>query len=138
VGLNIQLPFEQSANSFQDVEHTFQHFFTRKVMFVKLSCAFVMMPGGFGTMDELMEVLTLIQTNKIRKVPVILVNSKFWSGLLDWINGQLRSDGMIGMDDPALMTVIDDPQQVVEAIFNHYHSRGFEPSPQEREAELAL
>ena len=138
VGLNIQLPFEQSANSFQDVEHTFQHFFTRKVMFVKLSCAFVMMPGGFGTMDELMEVLTLIQTNKIRKVPVILVNSKFWSGLLDWINGQLRSDGMIGMDDPGLMTVIDDPQQVVEAIFNHYHSRGFEPSPQEREAELAL
>ena len=138
VGLNIQLPFEQSANTFQDVEHTFQHFFARKVMFVKLSCAFVMMPGGFGTMDELMEVLTLVQTGKIRKVPVILVNSKFWGGLLGWINGQLLSDGMIGVDDPGLMTVIDDPQQVVEAIFNHYHSRGFEPSPQEREAELAL
>jgi uncharacterized protein (TIGR00730 family) len=138
VGLNIQLPHEQGNNSFQDISHTFQHFFARKVMFVKLSCAFVMMPGGFGTMDELMEVLTLVQTGKIRRVPVILVNSKFWGGLLDWINGQLLADGMIGVDDPALMQVIDDPQQVVEAIFNHYHSRGFELSPSEREAELAL
>ncbi|HUP29027.1 MAG TPA: TIGR00730 family Rossman fold protein [Usitatibacter sp.] len=138
VGLNIQLPFEQSANKYQDVEHTFQHFFARKVMFVKLSCAFVMMPGGFGTLDELMEVLTLVQTGKIRRVPVILVNSKFWSGLLDWIRGQLLKDGMIGVDDPGMLQVIDDPQQVVEAIFNHYHSRGFEPSPSEREAELAL
>jgi len=138
VGLNIQLPFEQSGNSYQDVSHTFQHFFTRKVMFVKLSCAFVMMPGGFGTMDELMEVLTLVQTGKIRKVPVILVNSAFWKGLLDWVRGQLLTDGMIGVDDPGLMQVIDDPQAVVDAIFNHYHSRGFEPSIAEREAELAL
>jgi uncharacterized protein (TIGR00730 family) len=138
VGLNIQLPFEQSANTYQDVEHTFQHFFARKVMFVKLSCAFVMMPGGFGTLDELMEVLTLVQTQKIRKVPVILVNSKFWGGLLDWVRGQLLSDGMIGIDDPDLMQVIDDPQAVVDAIFDHYQSRGFEPSPAEREAELAL
>jgi uncharacterized protein (TIGR00730 family) len=107
-------------------------------MFVKLSCAFVMMPGGFGTMDELMEVLTLVQTGKIRKVPVILVNSAFWAGLLDWVKGRLRDDGMIGVDDPDLMQVIDDPQQVVEAIFNHYQLRGFEPSPSEREAELAL
>ena len=138
VGLNIELPYEQSGNAFQDVGHTFQHFFARKVMFVKLSCAFVMMPGGFGTMDELMEVLTLVQTGKIRKVPVILVNSAFWSGLLDWVRGRLRDDGMIGVDDPDLMQVIDDPQAVVEAIFNHYQSRGFEPSPSEREAELAL
>jgi uncharacterized protein (TIGR00730 family) len=138
VGLNIQLPFEQSANKYQDLEHTFQHFFARKVMFVKLSCAFVMMPGGFGTLDELMEVLTLVQTQKIRKVPVILVNSKFWAGLLEWVRGQLLSDGMIGVDDPELMQVIDDPQAVVDAIFDHYQSRGFEPSPAEREAELAL
>jgi hypothetical protein len=138
VGLNIQLPHEQSNNPYQDISHTFQHFFARKVMFVKLSCAFVMMPGGFGTMDELMEVLTLVQTGKIRRLPVILVNSKFWGGLLEWINGQLLADGMIGVDDPQLMQVIDDPQQVVEAIFNHYHSRGFELSPSEREAELAL
>jgi uncharacterized protein (TIGR00730 family) len=78
VGLNIQLPHEQSANAYQDVAHTFQHFFARKVMFVKLSCAFVMMPGGFGTLDELMEVLTLEQTGKIRKVPVILECVDYW------------------------------------------------------------
>ena len=138
VGLNIQLPQEQSGNAFQDVSHTFQHFFARKVMFVKLSCAFVMMPGGFGTLDELMEVLTLVQTGKIRRVPIILVNSSFWKGLLEWIQGQLVTDGMVGIEDPGLMTVIDDPQAVVDAIFDHYHSRGFEPSPAEREAELAL
>ena len=138
VGLNIQLPHEQSGNAYQDISHTFQHFFARKVMFVKLSCAFVMMPGGFGTLDELMEVLTLVQTGKIRRVPVILVNSQFWSGLLDWIRGQLIADGMIGVDDPGLIQVIDDPQAVVDAIFDHYQLRGFEPSPAEREAELAL
>ncbi len=138
VGLNIQLPQEQSGNAFQDVSHTFQHFFARKVMFVKLSCAFIMMPGGYGTMDELMEVLTLVQTGKIRRVPIILVNSSFWKGLLEWIQGQLVTDGMVGIEDPGLMTVIDDPQAVVDAIFDHYHSRGFEPSPAEREAELAL
>jgi len=138
VGLNIQLPHEQGANSYQDVSHTFQHFFARKVMFVKLSCAFVMMPGGFGTLDELMEVLTLVQTGKIRRVPVILVNSGFWSGLTAWIRGQLIADGMIGVDDPDILQVIDDPQKVVDAIFDHYQFRGFEPSPAEREAELAL
>jgi uncharacterized protein (TIGR00730 family) len=138
VGLNIQLPNESSENQYQDVSHTFQHFFARKVMFVKLSCAFVMMPGGFGTLDELSEVLTLVQTGKIRRVPVILVNSAFWTGLLDWIRGQLVADGMIGAGDPGLIRVIDDPQAVVDAIFEHYHSRGFEPSPAEREAELAL
>lgn len=138
VGLNIQLPHEQAANEYQDVAHTFQHFFARKVMFVKLSCAFVMMPGGFGTLDELMEVLTLVQTGKIRKLPVILVGGAFWNGLLQWIKGTLKEEGMIGVDDPELLRVIDEPQAVVEAIFDHYQSRGFEPSPQEREAELAL
>jgi uncharacterized protein (TIGR00730 family) len=138
VGLNIQLPHEQSGNKYQDISHTFQHFFARKVMFVKLSCAFVMMPGGFGTLDELMEVLTLVQTGKIRRVPVILVDSTFWKGLLAWIRGQLLADGMISAGDPELIQVIDDPQAVVDAIFEHYHSRGFEPSPAEREVELAL
>ena len=138
VGLNIELPHEQSANSFQDVSHTFQHFFARKVMFVKHSCAFVMMPGGFGTLDELMEVLTLVQTGKIRRIPVILVHSPFWRGLLDWIHDTLMREGMVGVDDDKLIQVIDEPQAVVDAIFNHYHSRGFEPSPSEREAELAL
>jgi len=138
VGLNIQLPHEQEANRYQDVAHTFRHFFARKVMFVKLSCAFVMMPGGFGTLDELMEVLTLVQTGKVRRLPIILVDSAFWAGLLDWIRGRLLAEGMIGADDPGLLQVIDDPQQVVDAIFTHYHARGFEPSIAEREAELAL
>ena len=138
VGLNIELPHEQSANPFQDVSHTFQHFFARKVMFVKHSCAFVMMPGGFGTLDELMEVLTLMQTGKIRRIPVILVHSPFWKGLLDWIDATLIAEGMVGADDLDLLQVIDDPQAVVEAIFTHYHSRRFELSPSEREAELAL
>jgi len=138
VGLNIVLPHEQGGNAYQDISHTFRHFFARKVMFVKHSCAFVMMPGGFGTLDELMEVLTLVQTGKVRRLPIILVNSAFWSGLLDWIRSQLVTDGMIGVGDPGLLQVIDDPQQVVDAIFDHYHSRGFEPSPTEREAELAL
>ena len=138
VGLNILLPHEQGANTYQDISNTFQHFFARKVMFVKHSCAFVMMPGGFGTLDELMEVLTLVQTAKIRRLPVILMHSPFWKGLLDWIEGTLLAEGMIGVEDPKLIQVIDDPQAVVDAIFDHYHSRGFEPSPREREAELAL
>jgi len=138
VGLNIQLPHEQSNNPYQDISHSFQHFFARKVMFVKQSAAFVMMPGGYGTMDELMEVLTLVQTGKVRRVPIILVNSKFWSGLLDWVHNTLVVEGMVGVDDPQLMRVIDDPQQVVDAIFDHYHSRGFEPTPGELEAELLL
>jgi len=138
VGLNIQLPHEQSANQFQDVSHTFQHFFARKVMFVKLSCAFVMLPGGFGTLDELFEVLTLVQTGKVRKVPLILVGSAYWSGLVAWVRERLAAEGMIGEEDLGLLQVIDDPQAVVEAIFTHYHARGFELSPAEREAEFAL
>lgn len=138
VGLNIALPHEQGGNAFQDVSHTFQHFFARKVMFVKQSCAFILMPGGFGTLDELAEVLTLVQTAKIRRVPVILVRSDFWKGLLDWMHGTLLAQGMIGPSDLELMQVLDDPQQIVDAIFAHYQTRGFSPSPSEREAELAL
>jgi uncharacterized protein (TIGR00730 family) len=138
VGLNIQLPHEQGANDYQDVAHTFQHFFARKVMFVKLSAAFVMMPEGFGTLDEMCEVLTLVQTAKIRRVPVILVHAPFWKGLLDWMRGTLVAEGMIGAEDVDLLQVLDDPQAVVDAIFEHYHSRGFGKSPSEREAELAL
>jgi uncharacterized protein (TIGR00730 family) len=138
VGLNIQLPHEQHANLFQDISHTFQHFFARKVMFTKLSSAFVMLPGGFGTLDELFEGLTLVQTGKVRRVPLILVGSAFWRGMTDWIRDRLAVDGMVSPDDPGLLQVIDEPQAVVDAIFTHYHSRGFEPSPAEREAEFAL
>jgi uncharacterized protein (TIGR00730 family) len=138
VGLNIQLPHEQVSNTYQDVSHTFQHFFARKVMFVKLSCAFVMLPGGFGTLDELFEVLTLVQTGKVRKVPLILVGSAYWKGLVDWMRSRLEVDGMVSPGDVDMLQVIDEPQAVVDAIFTHYHARGFELSPTEREAEFAL
>ena len=138
VGLNIQLPHEQISNQYQDVSQTFRHFFARKVMFVKFACAYVVMPGGFGTMDELMEALTLVQTQKIQRIPIILVQESYWRGLLDWMQDRMISEGMIDAADMDLIKVIDEPRQVVAAIFNHYENRGFEPSAAEREAQLNL
>ena len=138
VGLNIQLPHEQRANPFQDISQTFRHFFARKVMFVKFASAYVVMPGGFGTLDELMEALTLVQTGKTRRIPIILVQSAFWGGLVDWFRDSLVREGMIDPADLDLIQVIDQPEQVVEAIFRHYESRGFQPSAQEREILLNL
>ena len=138
VGLNIQLPHEQHANPYQDISHTFQHFFARKVMFTKLSSAFVMMPGGFGTLDELFEALTLVQTGKVRRVPLILVGTQFWRGMTDWIRDRLAADGMVSPGDLDLLQVLDDPRAIVDAIFDHYHTRGFAPTPSEREAEYML
>lgn len=138
VGLNIQLPHEQEENAYQDVSQTFRHFFARKVMFVKFACAYVVLPGGFGTLDELGEVLTLVQTGKIRRIPVILVNSAFWRGLLDWIGDRMVAEGMIDPQDMDLIRVIDEPKEVVTAIFDHYEKRGFELTEAEREAQLNL
>jgi uncharacterized protein (TIGR00730 family) len=138
VGLNIQLPHEQHANPFQDITQTFQHFFARKVMFVKFASAYVVMPGGFGTMDELMDALTLVQTRKTRTIPIILVGSKFWAGLLEWFRDRLVGEGMIDPEDMNLIQLIDDPKEVVEAIFSHYEKRGFTPSAAEREIQLNL
>jgi uncharacterized protein (TIGR00730 family) len=138
VGLNIQLPNEQQTNAFQDISQSFRYFFARKVMFVKFASAYVVMPGGFGTLDELMEALTLVQTRKIRRMPVILVHSAYWRGLMDWVRGTLVDEGMIDPEDVNLIQVIDEPAQVVKAIFDHYEKRGFEPSAQEREAQLNL
>ena len=138
VGLNIQLPHEQGANTYQDISHTFQHFFVRKVMFVKFAAAYVVMPGGFGTLDELFEALTLVQTGKIARIPIILVGSKFWAGLADWIKTTLVAEGMIALEDIDLMQIIDTPQEVVDAIFNHYEKRGFMPSLAEREIQFSL
>ena len=107
-------------------------------MFVKFASAYVVMPGGFGTLDELMEALTLVQTRKIRRMPVILVHSPYWRGLTDWIRGTLVDEGMIDREDVDLIQVIDEPAEVVRAIFEHYEKRGFEPSAQEREAQLNL
>jgi uncharacterized protein (TIGR00730 family) len=138
VGLNIQLPHEQHSNPYQNISQTFQHFFARKVMFVKFASAYVVMPGGFGTLDELLECLTLVQTGKTRKIPIILVCSDFWKGMMDWFRKTLLIEGMINPEDLDLVKLIDDPREVVDAIFKHYETRGFEPSAQEREMQLSL
>jgi uncharacterized protein (TIGR00730 family) len=138
VGLNIKLPHEQHANPYQDVSHSFQHFFTRKVMFVKSSSAYVVMPGGFGTLDELFEALTLVQTGKTRRIPIILMQSAFWTPMVDWFRNTLVMEGMISPGDMDLIQMIDDPHEVVEAIFAHYLKRGFDLSPTERSLEMNL
>ena len=138
VGLNIQLPHEQLSNPYQDISQAFRHFFARKVMFVKFASAYVVMPGGFGTLDELMEALTLVQTQKIRRMPVILVHEPFWRGMVNWIRSTLVDEKMIDREDVELIQVIDYPSDVVKAIFDHYDKRGFEPSAAEREAHLNL
>jgi uncharacterized protein (TIGR00730 family) len=138
VGLNIELPREQHANSFQNVALYFKHFFARKYMFVKFACAYVVMPGGFGTLDELSEALTLVQTGKAQKMPIVLVGSEFWSGLIDWMRDQLATNQLIDPADIDLMQVIDDPDTVVETIFKFYETRGFTPSASERERLMYL
>jgi uncharacterized protein (TIGR00730 family) len=138
VGLNIILPFEQSGNPYQDISCSFQHFFARKTMFVKHSCAYILMPGGFGTLDELTEVLTLVQTGKIRKQPIILVESKFWKGFIDWAKDTLVTEKMISPEDIDLMPIIDDPDEIVNAIFDHYQNRGFGLSPSELQQAFSL
>lgn len=138
VGLNIQLPHEQHRNVYQDISQTFRHFFARKYMFVRFATAYVVVPGGFGTLDELMEALTLVQTGKTRKMPIILVCSAFWQGMLDWLRQTLVGEGMISPEDMDLIQIIDEPGEVVKAIFQYYESRGFEPSAAEREVQLNL
>ena len=138
VGLNIQLPHEQHSNAYQDISQTFRHFFARKYMFVKFASAYVVMPGGFGTLDELMEALTLVQTGKSRKIPIILVHEPFWRGLVDWFRDTLVREQMISPEDMNLIQVIDRPEDVVDAIFRHYETRGFAPSADEREMLLNL
>lgn len=138
IGLNIQLPNEQHSNNYQNVSQTFRHFFARKYMFVRFATAYVVMPGGFGTLDELMEALTLVQTGKTRKMPIILVCSDFWSGILSWFRETLIAENMISAGDMDLIQVIDEPSQVVNAIFQYYETRGFEPSVAELEAQLNL
>lgn len=123
VGLNIDIPMEQFHNKFIDEDKllNFKYFFVRKVMFVKYAQAFVILPGGFGTMDELFEVLTLVQTAKIDKVPVILVGKEFWSGLLDWIKKVMCDrEGNISPEDLDLMPLVDEPHEVVEIIDQYY------------------
>jgi uncharacterized protein (TIGR00730 family) len=138
VGLNIQLPHEQHANRYQDISHSFRHFFARKVMLVKFSTAIIAMPGGYGTLDEMMEVLTLVQTRKTRNIPVILVGSEFWQGLVDWIRQRLAGDGMIDVTDLQLLQVLDDPQAVVDAVLHYFEAWGYESADSDHDAMLYL
>jgi len=138
IGLNIQLPHEQKMNHYQDISQSFRHFFARKYMFVKVAAAYVVMPGGFGTLDELLEALTLIQTGKSPRIPLILVGSEFWAGLLGWFRERLVAEKMINPEDINLLQVIDEPEGIVAAIFDHYETRGFGPLPEEHELLLNL
>jgi uncharacterized protein (TIGR00730 family) len=138
VGLNIDLPHEQASNRFQHISLRFKHFFARKVMFAKFATAFVVLPGGYGTLDELFEALTLVQTGKTRQMPIILVHEPFWRGLIDWCRARLVEEGMIDPTDIDLLQVCNEPKEVVDAIFAFYDKRGFEPSPAEREVMLNL
>ena len=138
IGLNIQLPMEQKSNPYQDISQSFRHFFARKYMFVRFAAAYVVMPGGFGTLDELLEALTLIQTGKSPRMPLILVGDGFWNGLLDWLRARLVTEGMINPEDMDLIQIIDDPEQIVKAIFDHYEMRGFGRLPEEHELLLNL
>ena len=138
VGLNIKLPFEQSGNPYQDIGITFKYFFMRKVMFVKYASAYVVMPGGFGTLDELMEAITLVQTGKSRKIPIILVGKTFWAGLVDWLKNTLVAEGMASPHDLDLIQLMDDPKAITEFIFKHYEATGFELTPAERKIQLYL
>ncbi len=138
IGLNIDLPREQHSNRYQDISLRFKHFFTRKVMFAKFATAYVVLPGGYGTLDELFEALTLVQTGKTRRMPIILMHAPYWQDLLAWLRSRLAAEGMIDAGDLDLLQVIDEPQGVVDAIFAYYEKRGFEPSPAEREILLNL
>src|SRR5258705_13399685 len=120
IGLNILLPNEQGGNAFQDVSFDFRYFFARKMMFVRFASAYVVLPGGFGTLDELSECLTLVQTGKSRRIPIILVGGAFWSGLIDWMRDKLVGEGMADAGDMDLMKIIQEPEGIVEAIFEFY------------------
>ena len=132
VGLNINLPFEQSHNKYIDLDKILNHryFFVRKVLFVKYAQAFIVLPGGFGTLDELFEVLTLIQTKKITRVPIVLMGMEFWKGLKDWIvDVMLKKEGNIGVEDLDLMPITDDPVEAVKIINDFYAQKASELSP---------
>jgi len=123
IGLNIQLPMEQLPNPYATTEMNFHYFFTRKVMFVKYADAFIIMPGGFGTLDEFFESITLIQTKKIKHFPVILVDSAYWKPLIDWLKNTVMAQGKIAKEDLQLFKVIDDPKKVVKEIVDFYKDR---------------
>jgi uncharacterized protein (TIGR00730 family) len=119
VGLNISLPFEQVPNKYADIQCEFHYFFIRKVMFIKYAQAYIIIPGGFGTLDETFEALTLIQTHRIKPLPVILVGTDYWEGLLDWIKNRLIAEEMASPDDLNLFSILDDPKEIVQKVMDY-------------------
>ena len=122
VGINIDLPFEQSANPYIDKDKliTFRHFYVRKVMFVKYAQAFVVMPGGFGTLDELFESVTLVQTKKVTPFPIILMGKEYWGGMLEWVQSTMLAEGTISKNDLSLFALTDDPKESVQIVVDFY------------------
>jgi uncharacterized protein (TIGR00730 family) len=131
VGFNIELPHEQGINPYCDLAMTFKHFYARKTMFVKAAEGFVIFPGGFGTLDELFESLTLIQTGKVLDFPVVLLDSEYWAGLLDWVRERPFADGLVSPEDVELLHVTDDPAEAVGLVVDGYENRLGVPSPAE-------
>ena len=134
IGLNIELPMEQTPNNFQDVHVDFRYFFVRKLMFVKYAVAYVIFPGGFGTMDELFEALTLIQTKKIRSFPVVLVGRDYWQGMIDWMKKSVLDMGAVNAEDIDLMHMVDEPEEVCAIINKRYKDRlsGIQPDRRDK------
>ncbi|MFO7753476.1 MAG: TIGR00730 family Rossman fold protein [Desulfobacteraceae bacterium] len=120
VGLNILLPSEQAPNPYADIQQEFKYFFIRKVMFIKHSMATIIIPGGFGTLDEAFEVITLVQTGRIRPIPVIFMGSEYWEGLIEWIKKRLVAEKMISQDNLDIIKIIDEPEKVVQAVMDFY------------------
>jgi uncharacterized protein (TIGR00730 family) len=128
VGLRIELPFEQGMNPYVDLPLHFEYFFTRKLMFIRYASGFVVFPGGFGTLDELFEALTLIQTRRVRSFPVVLVGWGYWDGLLEWLRERLAGEGKVAPSDVALLHVSDDPDEIAELLFSGARDQGLEPA----------
>jgi uncharacterized protein (TIGR00730 family) len=132
VGLNIELPFEQHVNPYVDIDIEFRYFFVRKTLLVKYAQAFIIFPGGFGTMDELFEAMTLIQTGKIKMFPVILYGSAYWAGMLDWVRNTMLTDGKISPDDLNLLRVLDTPQEVCDTLMRIARGDSEQPEKEEK------
>jgi uncharacterized protein (TIGR00730 family) len=135
IGFNIELPHEQHENPYLDIEYTFKHFYARKVCFVKPAEGFVIFPGGFGTLDELFEALTLIQTGKAQNFPVVLIDTDYWGEMLDWIKGEMLPDGMISHEDLDLLHVTDDLDEAVQTVLECYAEHCAEIPAEPRKAD---
>ena len=138
IGLNIVLPNEECTNDYQDISLRFRHFFTRKVMFVKYAAAYVVMPGGYGTLDEVAEILALVQTKKTRRIPIVLMHEPFWRDLIKWFKNHLVKEGMIGEKDLELFTLVNKPEEAVAFIQEFYKDRSYEPSEREKQMMAGL